>query len=120
MRDSGLDPEERATLAKLLAVVLPSASGPGASEAGAVDYVVRRLAGPERDALPQLREVLREVAGREAGEVERLCAEGNAWFGRLRSWAWEGFLCDPALGGNRGAVGWERFGATARRRAAPR
>lgn len=31
-------------------------------------------------------------------------------FRRVRSWAWEGFLCEPRHGGNRGQAGWTRFG----------
>ena len=117
MPRAGLDPDERATLEKLLAVVLPSTTGAGATEAGAVDYVMQRLAGPEHEWLPGLLELVRTAAGREEAEVARLCADGDPWFGRLRAWAWEGFLCDPALGGNRDGVGWQRFGATARRKA---
>lgn len=113
-----LDPGERATLARLLALVLPSTSGAGAAEASALDHLLRRLDGPEAGSLPELRALLASVKDREELELERLCASDDPWFTRLRAWAWEGFLCDPALGGNRDGVGWQRFGARRHRQAA--
>lgn len=112
-----LDPRERAILAELLALVLPSASGPGAREAGAVEYVIGRLVALDADDLPELQTLLGEAAGHEAACIERLAADDNRWFRRLRSWAWEGFLCDPSRGGNRGGVGWSRMNASPRQKA---
>lgn len=117
MTAAGLDDEERAALARLLAVVLPSGPGAGADDAVAVDYVLARLDGPEAGVLDELRSLLASASGQEEAELARLCAAGDPWFVRIREWAWEGFLCDPGLGGNRGRVGWERFGALPHRRA---
>jgi Gluconate 2-dehydrogenase subunit 3 len=106
-------------LEQLLARVLPSSSGPGADEARAIDYVRARLATEN----PELVAALRDGIGR--AEAAGLDADGmlRAWsadrtvpqwqlFRRVRSWAWEGFLCEPRHGGNRGRVGWTRFGIT--------
>ena len=109
-----LDGSESTTLDAVLAVVLPSTSGPGATEAGAGDYVRSRLAGRDGQWLEKLRPWLRAAAGREH---EAVAAWADApsddpageVFERLRSWAWEGFLCDPARGGNQDQVGWRRF-----------
>ncbi len=110
-----LDDRESTTLDAVLAVLLPSTSGAGATEAGAGDYVRSRLAGPDGQWLEKLRPWLRAAAGREqeavAGwaDAARDDPAGEV-FEQLRSWAWEGFLCDPARGGNRDQVGWRRFG----------
>lgn len=101
----------------MLAVLLPSTSGPGATEAGAGDYVRARLAGPDGRWLEDLRNWLSVAAGREreavAGWADAARDEpaGKA-FQQLREWAWEGFLCDPAHGGNKDGIGWRRFGWT--------
>jgi hypothetical protein len=110
-----LAPGEVATLRSLLSVFLPSTSGPGAQEADAVTYVIERLRGPDRQWLGVVRDLVQNTGRDETAFVARLAAgqddESKALFVRLRSWAWEGFLCDPAYGGNRGKVGWSRFGA---------
>jgi gluconate 2-dehydrogenase alpha chain len=109
-----LSSAERAILGNLLSEILPSSSGAGAREAGAAEYVIRRLGGPDSGWVAVLRKELAEAAGREASHVARLAAATDedraAFFGRLRSWAWEGLLCDPAHGGNLNEVGWLRFG----------
>ncbi len=106
--DADLTPAQRATLSNMLAAILPSDSGPGARDADATEYVVRRLRGPDSRWLPELRAALDDAAGDEAGWLA--AADDEAMFRRLRTWAWEGFLCDPAYGGNRDRVGWRRFG----------
>jgi len=109
-----LTPVERVVLAALLEVVLPSTSGPGAREAHAVDYVARRLAGRDDEWLVRVRAAVVAAAGDEDGFVARAAADDGPdreLFRRLRSWAWEGFLCDPTRGGNDRGVGWHRFGA---------
>lgn len=110
-----LSAEEVATLRTLLSVFLPSTSGPGAQEADAVNYVIERLRGPDREWLGVIRNSLQSAGGDEAGYVARLAEAGDdesrALFTRLRSWAWEGFLCEPSYGGNRENVGWRRFGS---------
>ncbi len=111
--ESELTAGERAALAAILAVILPSTSGAGATEAGAVDYVAGRLATEDADQLPGLRAVLVR-SGDPGAFVAALAASdapaARALFARLRAWAWEGFLCDPARSGNRDGVGWARFG----------
>ncbi len=109
--DAVLTAAQRATLSKVLEEILPSDSGAGAREADAAEYVVRRLRGPDSRWLPELRAALDDAAADEAGYVARLAAANDsAMFARLRTWAWEGYLCDPAYGGNRDRVGWRRFG----------
>jgi hypothetical protein len=103
------------TLDAVLAVVLPSGSGPGASEARAGEYVRARLAGPDRGWRDPLVHWLETAAGREEEAVAALAAAptgdaGGELFTRLRAWAWEGYLCDPVHRGNRDGVGWARFG----------
>jgi hypothetical protein len=110
-----LDRLESKTLDALLAVLLPSTSGPGATEAGAGDYVRSRLAGPDARWIDKLRPWLRAAAGCEQETVAGWAEAANddpagQLFEQLRNWAWEGFLCDPARGGNKDEVGWRRFG----------
>jgi hypothetical protein len=50
---------------------------------------------------------------RVAAAVASLAAEADGpWpglFEQVRLWAWSGYLCDPARGGNADGVGWQRF-----------
>jgi hypothetical protein len=74
-----------------------------------------RLAGADRGWRDALVDWLASAAGREADAVAELAAAGSGdpegeLFMRLRSWAWEGYLCDPMRGGNRDGAGWARFG----------
>jgi hypothetical protein len=109
-----LTPTEIDTLHRLLCAVLPSTSGAGAAEARAVDYVLRRLPGEDPGLVAALRAELPAAATDPPGTLRRWSADATApqWrlFRRVRAWAWEGFLCDPAHGGNAGGVGWKRFG----------
>jgi hypothetical protein len=105
---------ESETLDAVLAVLLPSTSGPGAAEAGAGDYVRSRLAGPDARWLEKLRPWLGMAAGRERDAIADWAGAADddpagEVFEQLRSWAWEGFLGDPAHGGNKDQVGWSRF-----------
>jgi hypothetical protein len=110
------------TLTAALARLVPPGAGPGAVEAGADDYVARRLEGG--GALARL---LAEGLGRleRAGfadlgpdrqdevlrEVERDAAAGGPRFLRLLVLlALEGSFCHPARGGNRGGAGWRFAG----------
>lgn len=120
-------PQERLTLAAAFARLLPRGAGPGAVEAGAVEYVDRLfsrntpglrplLAGLdllERMALerhgasfaaldPSLQDdILRELQGEPQGEV---------LLRRLVFLALEGSFCHPARGGNLRGVGWRFAG----------
>lgn len=117
MSDQVLDDGERAALAAVLAVILPSTSGPGATEARAADHACARLEGPLAHRLDDLRPVLARAAEDPEGTVADLADAGDPRFEELRSLAWEGFLCDPARGGNQEGVGWARFGTGPRRKA---
>lgn len=116
MPEVTLSDDERAALAALLAVILPSTSGPGATEAGAVDYVTARLPRESPELVAALRTHLPAAAGDPDATVAALAADPATpdfqVFRRLRQWAWEGFLCEPKHGGNRDQVGWTRFGIT--------
>lgn len=118
----GLDDREGPALDAVLAAILPSDSGAGAVEAEAGRYVRARLAGPDAGWLPPLRRWLTaDVIGAGRGldrtrvdaAVASLAAEAaGPWpglFEQIRLWAWSGYLCDPARGGNAGTVGWQRF-----------
>jgi len=112
-----LTQHELDVLGQLLACVLPSSSGPGAAEARAIDYVAARLPAEDPAVVAALRDGISraEAAGLDAeGTIRAWSADRSAppWqlFRRVRSWAWEGFLCEPRHGGNRGQVGWTRFG----------
>lgn len=112
MSSSPLDAAEAAALDAVLAVILPSDSGAGAAEAGAGRYVRARLAGPDERWLDPLRGWLPEPAGAAAAVDALASGDGGRWpglFEQLRVWAWSGYLCDPARGGNADGVGWARF-----------
>jgi Gluconate 2-dehydrogenase subunit 3 len=103
---------EAAALDAVLAAILPSTSGPGAIEAGAGAYVRRRLAGPDRAWSEPLRQWLpapEDADGAVAALAVAPDGPDAALFEQLRVWAWSGYLCDPALGGNVAGVGWARF-----------
>lgn len=110
------DPE-LAGLRAVLSVLLPSTSGPGATEADALEYVRARLEGPLGDRVDALRPVLLRAVGAPEATVAELAAAEDPRFAELRALAWEGYLCDPAHGGNRDGVGWARFEAPARGKA---
>lgn len=120
---------ERRTLSAVFARLLPPGEGPGAVEAGAVEYVDRLFRGgaPELRPLiagldlleglaldrhrvgfaalePQLQdEVLREL---ESGAVP----QGEKLLRQLVFLALEGSFCHPARGGNLHGVGWRFAG----------
>jgi hypothetical protein len=104
-------------LSAILSELLPSSSGPGAMEAGALGYVRARLEGPLNHLVEALRPVLQRATTDAEKAVAELAAGDDPRFEELRALAWEGYLCDPRRGGNRDGVGWGRFGAPARRKA---
>ena len=114
-------------------------SGPGATEAGAVIYIDRQLAGPYGrdkyrytkgpwvDSVPEHgyqgkatpREIYREgirlledLPGLPAaGQDAKLRAiEKTPFFQMLRRHTLEGMLSDPLHGGNAGMIGWQLIG----------
>lgn len=108
---------EVAGLRAILSELLPSDSGPGAAEAGAIGYVRTRLEGPLSYRVEALRPVLQRATTNAETTVAELAAEDDPRFAELRALAWEGYLCDPGRGGNRDGIGWDRFGAPARQKA---
>ena len=112
--DPPLDDRQLATLARVLEVILPSDSGAGARETDAIAYVRTRVTKVSEAVRRELRAALDEGADDPASLVARLSADRTQpqWliFQQLRTWAWEGMLCDPVHGGNRGELGWRRFG----------
>jgi gluconate 2-dehydrogenase gamma chain len=127
--------EERAsshrplTLAAALARLVPPGAGPGAVEAGAVDYVARWLdaRAPVSRLLTTGLDVLEQMAQEDHGtsfaalepsqqdEVLRALEGGPAPMGaqflrQLVLLALEGSFCHPARGGNRDGVGWRFAG----------
>jgi hypothetical protein len=106
---------QRRTLEAVLAVILPSTSGPGAREAGAVDYVVDVLGKkPQAVTVEQLRQFLDAAQADPDAVLSGLEGDrapaAQEMFVTLRALAWEGYLCDPGRLGNRDAVGWTRLG----------
>lgn len=115
------------TLTAVLARLVPPGAGPGAVEAGAVDYILRRLgggAGARRlaEGLESLDRLASERYGSDFAalepprqdEVLRAFEEGgapNAGFLRmLVLLALEGSFCHPSRGGNRDGLGWRFAG----------
>src|SRR3546814_17896442 len=66
-----LTSREVATLAELLELLLPSQSGPGAREAGSLDYVLGRLTGAEAEQVGPLRSRPAPAPGRAAGTLRQ-------------------------------------------------
>jgi hypothetical protein len=104
--------------------------GPGAVDAGAVDYVEQALAGDYAALLPVY------VAGLEALDATTLARDGQpfaeldpatqdarlrelehgAFFELVRRHVMEGMFGDPVHGGNRDGAGWELLGYAGPRR----
>jgi hypothetical protein len=119
-------PGRRSILAAALARLVPPGAGPGAVEAGAVEYVVQRLDGEQpapwlMDGLDLLDRLALEHDGarfEELGparqdEVLRRLEEdpvGTECLRRLVLLALEGSFCHPARGGNRHGAGWRFAG----------
>jgi gluconate 2-dehydrogenase gamma chain len=126
---------EAATVDAMAARIIPTdTSGPGAREAGVIDYIDRALSGYYRDLQTFYRRGVRVLdalcherfgAGfRALGEdqqdavlasVERWADdETNAllrmFFAVVCRHTIEGLFCDPAYGGNRDLIGWRLVG----------
>ena len=116
---------EAATLAAVCARIIPTdASGPGAAEARASQYIDRALGGwlaPSRDAYTEGLAALDSAARARSGKrfVELAPAEQDAllaaldespFFALVRTHTIQGTFCDPAYGGNAGFVGWDLIG----------
>ena len=120
-----LTPAERGTLAAVCARIVPTdQNGPGATEAGAAQYIDRALGGwlsPSRDAYTA---GLKETDSRAQKKHGRLFAELSAidqdavlgdleqseFFALVRTHTIQGTFCDPAYGGNANFIGWDLIG----------
>ena len=132
-----LSSTDRETLAAAAARLLPSDDGPGAAEAGVVDYIENALAHPYHRALrePFRRgaALLNELAQKdwkkpfaalsaqdqdsilsylESGRADTPDFPASRFLDRLLTLTLEGFLGDPCHGGNRNHVGWKYIGFT--------
>jgi gluconate 2-dehydrogenase gamma chain len=120
-----LNAAEAATLAAVCARIIPTdASGPGAAEARAAEYIDRALGGwlaPSRDAyttgLTAIDDAARARGGRRfvdlaASQQDAVLStlEETPFFGMVRAHTIQGTFCDPAYGGNANFVGWDLIG----------
>jgi gluconate 2-dehydrogenase gamma chain len=106
--------------------IIPTDDTPGAREAGVIYFIDRALGtfdADKKDAyssgLQQLQAKTRELAPGAAKfsqatpdqqDAVLKALEGQPFFDLLLSHTVMGFLCVPARGGNRGAVGWKLIG----------
>lgn len=130
-----LDGHRRSTLEAATSRILPSEDGPGAIEAGVVDYIERALRDdyfrtlrrPMERGLDLLESLAADYYGRafaecraeeqdailmdvQAGKADTPDFPAHRFFERLVMLTLEGFLCDPVHGGNRNCVGWKFIG----------
>jgi gluconate 2-dehydrogenase gamma chain len=131
IRQVELSVVHKATLEEALSRLLPSDDGPGAAEAGVIDYIENALQDPwNSDFVPLLTRGLdffEHLAGQQAGKSFVECTpeeqdqilhqvqrfpnnDARKFFQKLIDLALEGFLCDPRHGGNRGTLGWRYVG----------
>jgi len=125
-------PQQRATLAAACERILPGGEGiPGAAEAGVIDFAAAELRRPELGEIRKRidggllaldRRSARAAPGKRfvdlaPAEQDRILREtqtgslqGEELLRILISLTLEGFLGDPAYGGNRDAVGWKLTG----------
>ena len=137
---------EREVLDAMIGRLIPSdASGPGAREAGALDYIDRELggalagsrelyragllaldryAGYARGApftrLPEREQdsVLFDLqTGGATGSGAGFLGSSAAFFSTVRAHTWQATFGDPAYGGNRDFIGWDLIGYPGPRRA---
>ncbi|HWV37221.1 MAG TPA: gluconate 2-dehydrogenase subunit 3 family protein [Vulgatibacter sp.] len=126
-------PAQLATLAAACERILPGGEGiPGAADAGVIDFAAAELRRPELGEIRKRidggllaldRRAARAFGGKRfadlgSDEQDRILREtqvgslqGEEFLRILISLTLEGFLGDPAYGGNRGAVGWKVTGA---------
>jgi gluconate 2-dehydrogenase gamma chain len=105
---------ERTTLRAVLERLIPSdARGPGAVEAGVLDFVERRYE-EHRDVyapgLAALGGFATLTMAEQNAELSRLEASGSPFFELVRLHAIQGMFGDPSHGGNAGSVGWDLIG----------
>ncbi|SEQ21352.1 gluconate 2-dehydrogenase alpha chain [Faunimonas pinastri] len=129
---SPLSPAEIRTLACLFEHLFPAGKGiAGATEIGAVDYILAALAGPYAAHVPEYRAVI--AALDSAGGTDFAAAAPEVRASVVAEWEanrlpglpdnpdrgsfdliWrhlrEGLFCDPAHGGNKDFAGWKTIG----------
>jgi gluconate 2-dehydrogenase gamma chain len=113
------DAEGRA-FAALAARIIPSGDGPGATEAGAVYFADRALAGPLAGMLEPLRngladldararsargEAFADLAADDQDVLIREVQQAEPFFAMAHFLTVAGVFADPSYGGNRGDVG---------------
>jgi gluconate 2-dehydrogenase gamma chain len=127
----------RQVLVAATARVLPSDDGTGAVEADVASYIERALQHPynrrDVDLFERGLDFLQWLAGELKQRDLLACSpeeqdtvllgaqefrnnEARRFFERLVQLTLEGFLCDPAQGGNRGEAGWDYIGFAPERR----
>jgi gluconate 2-dehydrogenase gamma chain len=86
--------------------------GPSASQAGAVIYIERSLAGPYAAHAATYAAGIAELEGfadlsPEAQDARLRELEGSPFFELVRAHVFEGMFGDPRWGGNAGHAGWQ-------------
>ena len=138
MNDEGHAPQtltgrQYRTIEAAASRILPTTDTPGATEAGVVVYIDRALTEAYPELAPLYREGCRTLdrharqrsartfadlapeeqdavlSSFEAGEAPDF-RRASLFFETLRKHTMEGFLGEPAYGGNRGLVGWRLVG----------
>lgn len=129
------NPHQAATVEAIAARLFPTDSlGPGATEAGVVNYIDRALAGPYADLQETYRLGLAALEGAaragharpfatcdtaaqdhllaamERGDLSFQAPDPIAFFDLLLAHTQEGLFSDPTHGGNLGAVIWKLLG----------
>jgi gluconate 2-dehydrogenase gamma chain len=120
-----LSASARATLHAICARIIPTdASGPGATEARAAEYIDRALGGwlaPSLEAYTTGLAAVDDAAVARGGRrfVDLAPAQQDAvltaleqtpFFALARAHTIQGTFCDPAYGGNANFVGWDLIG----------
>jgi gluconate 2-dehydrogenase gamma chain len=131
---SALTAAETRTLEAATSRILPSDDGPGAREARVMRFIDAQLAGPLSPLLPAMqqgalmldryselrnRALFADATAEQQdlilGELSRGAIPVRSfpqaeWFAALHDLTLEGFLSDPAHGGNAGEIGWRAIG----------
>ncbi|HVG08062.1 MAG TPA: gluconate 2-dehydrogenase subunit 3 family protein [Thermoanaerobaculia bacterium] len=122
--------ERRRLLAALSETILPADEGPGAIEAGVLEYLERALdrrAARDRVKIESGLDLVDSMARQRQGKVFADCGHEEradvlmelqrvphrivrVFFSKIVGLAIEGFLCHPSHGGNRGGAGWRAVG----------
>ncbi|MBK6684770.1 MAG: gluconate 2-dehydrogenase subunit 3 family protein [Deltaproteobacteria bacterium] len=123
-------PPQRATLDATVARILPTDEEPGAKEANVIEYIDREVARPEYEWLKK--NLIAGTVGLDKnanrlyqkpfvklgpseqdeviGQVQAASERGADFIKILVLLTLEGFVGDPAYGGNQGNVGWTFVG----------